>query len=237
MGIRPRATRALRRLPAAEASERRLKRRVGLIWGLLVLNVLTFYPHTWSGQPLILPIPSAIGKTITQGALPAALVMAVIVNRRLIVRPSVFLGLISLLVVEAFINSLQARHFGTIYRASAPAVRFRALAALPMVGRRTCCWSEPRHHDDGRAQHHDSRSHRLSVPPLGGRLGGAFLPTRRRRSPSSPPSRSGSCSSCGWPPGSAAGHAVRDLYRRADPLPVAYQDGHLALVLASRGLL
>src|SRR5206468_12525653 len=75
-----------------------------------------FYPHTWSGQPLILPIPSIIGKAITQGALPAALVMAVIVNRRLIVKPSIFLAMISLLVLEAFVNALQARHFGTIYR-------------------------------------------------------------------------------------------------------------------------
>ena len=38
--------------------ERSVRRRVYLTWGLLSLNVLTFYPSTWSGQPLILPIPS-----------------------------------------------------------------------------------------------------------------------------------------------------------------------------------
>ena len=114
---RPPATAWTRRLRATRRSnERSVRIRVGVTWALLVLNVMTFYPHTWSGQPLIIPIPSAIGKAITQGALPAALVMALTVNRKHLVRPSVFLGLISLLVIEAFINSIQARHFGTVYR-------------------------------------------------------------------------------------------------------------------------
>jgi hypothetical protein len=65
--------RALRVPATGPSRERSVQFRVGLTWALLVLNVLTFYPHTWSGQPLILPIPSAIGKAITQGALPAAL--------------------------------------------------------------------------------------------------------------------------------------------------------------------
>jgi hypothetical protein len=105
------------RIPATRvARERSVRFRIGLTWALLVLNVLTFYPHTWSGQPLILPIPSIIGKAITQGALPGALVMAVFVNRRLIVKPTIFLALISLLVLEALVNALQVRHFGTIYR-------------------------------------------------------------------------------------------------------------------------
>lgn len=100
----------------AEAAERSARRMVRLSWFLLVLNVLTFYPKTWSGQPLILPIPSAFGKLITQGALPAALFVALLVNRRKLIRPSMFLGLYSLIVVEVAITALQAKHFGTIYR-------------------------------------------------------------------------------------------------------------------------
>jgi hypothetical protein len=85
-------------------------------WFLLVLNVLTFYPRTWSGEPLVLPIPSAVGKLVTQGALPVALLLALAVNRRRVIRPSMYLGLYSLLIVEVVISALQARHFGTIYR-------------------------------------------------------------------------------------------------------------------------
>ena len=57
VGVRTRASRASRRLSAAEASERRLKRRVGTIWGLLVLNVLSFAPGV-----SVIPIPASVGK-------------------------------------------------------------------------------------------------------------------------------------------------------------------------------
>jgi hypothetical protein len=114
--IAPRTRRARSPAEAAEARERWARRRVALAWGLLVLNVLTFYHVTWSGMPLIVPIPSIIGKGITQSSLPAALLLALSVNRRQIIRPNVFLCLVSLLVVEALITSLQAQHFGTIYR-------------------------------------------------------------------------------------------------------------------------
>jgi hypothetical protein len=169
------------RIPATGPSrERSVRFRIGLTWALLVLNVLTFYPHTWSGQPLILPIPSIIGKAITQGALPAALVMAVIVNRRLIVKPSIFLALVSLLVLEAFVNALQARHFGTIYRSFRLGGFIFALWLLsPWWGRRDLLLV---------------RSHVITTTVVlgftilglivspsralgGGRLGGAFWPT------------------------------------------------------------
>src|SRR5262249_53778703 len=67
----------------SEQSGRWLRRRVGIAWALLLLNVLTFYPQTWSGQPLVVPIPAALGKLVTQGALPAALLAALSTNRRL----------------------------------------------------------------------------------------------------------------------------------------------------------
>jgi hypothetical protein len=51
------------------------------VWGLLVLNVLTFYGS-------VLPVPTMLGNAIAQGALPAALFMALTLNRRLILRPN-----------------------------------------------------------------------------------------------------------------------------------------------------
>jgi hypothetical protein len=77
---------------------------------------MTFYPKTWSGEPLIVPIPSALGKVITQGALPVALLIALAVNKRKLIRPSMFLGLYSLIVVEVAISALVAGHLGTTYR-------------------------------------------------------------------------------------------------------------------------
>ena len=95
----------------AEARERSVQRRVAIVWGLLVLNVLTFYPGISA-----LHIPSAAGKLVTQGSLVAALAVALTVNRRVVFRPSVFLSLVSLMVVEALITSLQPQGFGTVYR-------------------------------------------------------------------------------------------------------------------------
>jgi len=73
LGVRTRATRVSRRLTAAEVSERQLKHRIGTIWGLLVLNVLSFAPGL-----SVIPIPSSIGKAITQGALVLALLLALV---------------------------------------------------------------------------------------------------------------------------------------------------------------
>lgn len=91
--------------------DRTVRRRVGLAWALLVLDALTFYPHVSA-----LPIPSSIGKIVTQGALPAAILVALSVNRRAIIRPNVLLCLLCLLVLDATITSLQPQHLGTIYR-------------------------------------------------------------------------------------------------------------------------
>lgn len=102
-----------------EARERAVRLRVYLVWGLLFLNVLTFYKGTWNGLPLIIPIPSFIGKILTQGSLPVALLLAMSVNRRLLIRPSVFMGLLTVLVTEAVISGVNpaAGHFiSTLYR-------------------------------------------------------------------------------------------------------------------------
>lgn len=107
---------AVRPADPALAAERKVRRRVQLAWALLALNTLTFYPKTWSGEPLILPVPSSVGKLVTQGALPLALLAALSVNRRLAIRPNVVLCLVSLLALEAVLNVVQAESLGSVYR-------------------------------------------------------------------------------------------------------------------------
>jgi hypothetical protein len=128
--LRPRCGRGVPLLAPAEAYERSVRRRVGIAWGLLVLNALTYYGS-------VVHIPSSVGKAVTQGALPLALLVALTVNRRLIVRPNVFLCLASLLVIEALITSLQPQHVGTVYRSFRLAEFVAALWLLsPWWGRR-----------------------------------------------------------------------------------------------------
>jgi hypothetical protein len=126
--LRPRPE--ARPLVPAEARERSVRRRVGIAWGLLVLNSLTYYSS-------ITHLPTSVGKGIAQAALPVALVVALSVNRRVIVRPNVFLCLVSLLVVGALVTTLQPQHLGTIYRTVRLAEFIAALWLLtPWWGRR-----------------------------------------------------------------------------------------------------
>ena len=122
--------------PAA-ARDRWVRRRVGLAWSLLILNTLVFYPQTYSGFPLVVPIPSMIGKVITQGALPVALLLLLTVNRRMAVRPNAFLFLASLLVIEALLTSIHVSDISNAYRSFRFAEFVAALWLLsPWWGRR-----------------------------------------------------------------------------------------------------
>ena len=78
----------------AEVRDRSVRRRVGLTWGLLVLNAMGY-------TGLVVHVPSASGKVITQGALPLALVVVLTVNRRLVIRPNVFLCLVTVMILGA----------------------------------------------------------------------------------------------------------------------------------------
>lgn len=98
-------------LDPAEARDRSVRLRIIVAWGLLYLNTLTFFPGI-----AVLPIPSIVGKGLTQGALPLAILVALTVNPRLRIRPNVFLCLVSLLVMDTVISGMQAQHLGTVYR-------------------------------------------------------------------------------------------------------------------------
>jgi hypothetical protein len=97
------------------APERRRRRRVQLVWAMLVLNVLTFFPDS----RLILPIPGPVGKLIAQGSLLLGALLILTVNRPARVRPSVYIFLATLLVSEAVIASLRAEFLlGAMYRSA-----------------------------------------------------------------------------------------------------------------------
>ncbi len=112
------ARRAARLTRPAEADDRTIRIRVGIAWALVFINVVTFFKATWNEQPLIIPIPSKIGQLVTQGALPVALLLAWSVNRRMVIRPNVFLSLLTVLFAEAFLSGLNTNQhlLGTMYR-------------------------------------------------------------------------------------------------------------------------
>ena len=120
------------RPPSKRPDERRVTRLVAVAWALLVFNTLTFYPGVSS-----LPIPNIVGKGLTQGSLPVALLIAMSVNRRALIRPNVYLSLLSLLLFSAVITSFQPQHLGTVYRTFRLAEFIAALWLLsPWWGRR-----------------------------------------------------------------------------------------------------
>ena len=72
-------------------------------------------PDLLSGV-LVHHIPSSIGKAIAQAALPFALLCALSLNRKVMLRPNVFLCLVSLIALGTFLTTLQPQHVGTIFR-------------------------------------------------------------------------------------------------------------------------
>ncbi|MGO9931255.1 MAG: O-antigen ligase domain-containing protein [Steroidobacteraceae bacterium] len=109
--IAVRTRRGVPSLTQVQVGEQRVRRRVGIAYSLLFFNTLTFYPGI-----AFVHIPSAVGKGLAQAVLPVAQIVALTVNPKVIVRPNVFLCLVSLLVLGALITTLQPQHFGTVYR-------------------------------------------------------------------------------------------------------------------------
>jgi hypothetical protein len=65
----------------------------------------------------LLSMPNSIGKLISQGALPLALLVALTINRKLAIRPNVVLILLSFLALEAVVTLLGAQYpKGTLFR-------------------------------------------------------------------------------------------------------------------------
>jgi hypothetical protein len=82
-------------------------------WAALFLNVLAFL-----GASPLFPIPGPVGQAIAQGALPVALLLALLANPSGIIRPNVVLVLYSLMAFTALMASLYSEFFyGSTYRA------------------------------------------------------------------------------------------------------------------------
>jgi hypothetical protein len=90
-----------------------LLRSPSLVWAALFLNVLTFLR-----MPLVLPLPGPLGQAIAQGALPAAIVLGVLANPRLRIRPHLVLVLMTAMAVAAVLVGLHNTFlFGSMFRA------------------------------------------------------------------------------------------------------------------------
>jgi len=99
-------------IAGAPVGARQLPRLVLLAWGALFLNMLT--P---SGNGTILPLPHGLAQMISQGSLIVAFVLALLANRKLVLRPNLFLMLLTTLAAVSFIVSLHSEFIaGSVYR-------------------------------------------------------------------------------------------------------------------------
>ena len=102
-----------------------------VVWALLFLNVLAY-----SGKSAVIPMPHRIGQLLTQGALPAALILALSINRRGVLRSNWFLALYSLLATTSLMMSVRLIGLGTEYRA------FRLVAFVAILWLLTPWWRD-----------------------------------------------------------------------------------------------
>ncbi|WP_433549021.1 O-antigen ligase domain-containing protein [Streptomyces sp. CA-294286] len=87
-------------------------KRVGAVWGLLILNTLGS-----AGAQTIVPLPRSLIQAVTMGALVAAFALALALNVRLRIRSCAFLFLLTLLLVPSVISSVQLESgFGALFR-------------------------------------------------------------------------------------------------------------------------
>jgi len=100
--------------PAGAATIDPTRRRLAIaVWAFLFFCGLAF-----TKLPMLVPIPSVLGKLATQGAFVVAFVLALALNRDRTVRPSVILGLFTLLAASSLMMSVQmVTGLGMLWRA------------------------------------------------------------------------------------------------------------------------
>jgi antitoxin component of MazEF toxin-antitoxin module len=119
--------------PEAGFMDSWIQRRIGVIWGLLFFNGLA-----WIGVATVVPIPQRVAQALTMGALGVALMLAVSLNRRLLIRPNLVFTLFTLLALVALVSSVRGTAgLGAVLRC----FRFGAFLAVlwlltPWWGRR-----------------------------------------------------------------------------------------------------
>jgi O-antigen ligase len=83
-----------------------------LAWGALLFNVLT--P---GGSGSVIPLPYSVNQVLAQGSLLVAIVLALLVNPRIVIRPNLFLGLLSVMAAMALVVGLHSEFLmGSTYR-------------------------------------------------------------------------------------------------------------------------
>ncbi|MPY82671.1 MAG: O-antigen ligase domain-containing protein [Actinophytocola sp.] len=103
---------------------------VGVAWALLAVNTLGS-----QGPETLVAIPRPIAQAVTMGSLLIAFTLALLLNPRLRFRPSVFLLLLSLLLVLSFVSSARIESgFGALMRCGRLAVFLATLWLL------SCWW-------------------------------------------------------------------------------------------------
>jgi hypothetical protein len=117
----------------ASARWRAADKRVALVWGALFLNVLAF-----ASQQLVVPIPGSVGQLMTQGGLALGLCVALTLNPRAVMRPNVFLLVLTLAAVVAVMSSIHSEFMVSSTYRSARYLTFLLVAWLltPWWGRR-----------------------------------------------------------------------------------------------------
>jgi hypothetical protein len=91
----------------AGPNERSMRRRIGWVWGLLFFNVMTYTV----GPTNLLPLPHQLGKALPESAVGVALLLILTANKRLLVRPNIFLILVTAMCLCAAIMSFRG-YFG-----------------------------------------------------------------------------------------------------------------------------
>jgi hypothetical protein len=92
----------------------RIPLRLVAVWGALFFNALAF-----AAYPTVVPIARPLGQLMTQAALGLALLLVLVVNSRGVVRPNLFLVLLTFIGVIALMVSIHNEFvFGSAFRAS-----------------------------------------------------------------------------------------------------------------------
>jgi O-Antigen ligase len=91
----------------AGPNERSMRRRIGWVWGLLFFNVMTYAVATTN----LIPLPSQAGKLLPESAVGVALLLILTANKRLLVRPNIYLILVTAMCLFAATMSFRG-YFG-----------------------------------------------------------------------------------------------------------------------------
>lgn len=132
-GLAPRPREGAEHAVGSATRDRQIRLRITTIWALLFFNVMP-----WIGVPTVVPIPQKLSQLLTMGALGTAVLLALSLNPRLLIRPNVFLSLYSLLAIAAAMTSVRLTAGpGAVLRSSRLAAFLVVLWLLtPWWGRR-----------------------------------------------------------------------------------------------------